>query len=562
MDKKVNKKMLIIVIVLFVAIVAIGILLTQNLNKTKTEKSYDKAVGYLNRYLKSIEIKEEKPVRYTVALGGTTSLAEELPNISEYPLSVTGTGNINIEIFSSTEKSGEGTDGWLNEIARQFNSSRQTVNGQIASVSIRSIASGAAVDYLISGKHTPDAYTPSNELWVEMVKSQNVPLTQITSSIVENTAGILISQSTNDALKQKYGKVDLETIVKATSNSEIAMGYTNPYASATGMNFLISTLATFDAENPLSATAISEFQKFQENVPFVSYTTIQMRAAAESGSLDAFIMEYQTYSNDSSLMRDYIFVPFGVKHDNPMYAVGNISQDKLEVLKLFTEYCKNSNSQNKAKEYGFNYDLNYTSNVKLYDGKTLTQAQQLWKEEKDAAKPIIAVFVTDVSGSMAGTPLMNLKKSLNNSMQYINSNNYVGLISYSNDVTVNLPIDQFNINQKSYFSGAISSLSAGGNTATFDAIIVGANMLIEKQKEIPDSKLMMFVLSDGETNKGHSLTDATNVIKNLNIPIYTIGYNANIPELSKISSINEAASIDADSEDVIYQLKNLFNSNL
>ena len=85
---------------------------------------------------------------------------------------------------------------------------------------------------------------------------------------------------------------------------------------------------------------------------------------------------------------------------------------------------------------------------------------------------------------------------------------------------------------------------------------------LEKQKEVPDSKLMMFVLSDGETNVGHSLEDASKVIENLDIPIYTIGYNANISALGKISSINEAANINAESEDVIYQLKNLFNSNL
>ena len=73
---------------------------------------------------------------------------------------------------------------------------------------------------------------------------------------------------------------------------------------------------------------------------------------------------------------------------------------------------------------------------------------------------------------------------------------------------------------------------------------------------------MMFVLSDGDTNAGHELEDATKVVKDLNIPIYTIGYNANISALGEISSINEAASINADSEDVIYQLRNLFNSNL
>ena len=206
--------------------------------------------------------------------------------------------------------------------------------------------------------------------------------------------------------------------------------------------------------------------------------------------------------------------------------------------------------------------MGYESKAKTYDGSTILQAQQLWKEEKDLGKPIIAVFVADVSGSMFGAPINKLKESLINGSQYINKNNYIGLVSYSSNVTINLPIAKFDLNQRAYFNGTVQSLSASGNTATFDAILVATNMLLEKQKEVPDSKLMLFVLSDGETNVGHSLDDATRVIENLDIPIYTIGYNANISALGKISNINEAASINAESEDVVYQLKNLFNSNL
>ena len=51
----------------------------------------------------------------------------------------------------------------------------------------------------------------------------------------------------------------------------------------------------------------------------------------------------------------------------------------------------------------------------------------------------------------------------------------------------------------------------------------------------------MFVLSDGETNRGYSLKDIQESIDALNIPIYTIGYNADIPALESISAINEAA---------------------
>ncbi|NTV79759.1 MAG: glycoside hydrolase family 92 protein, partial [Clostridiales bacterium] len=46
------------------------------------------------------------------------------------------------------------------------------------------------------------------------------------------------------------------------------------------------------------------------------------------------------------------------------------------------------------------------------------------------------------------------------------------------------------------------------------------------------------------------------------IPVYTIGYNANIKAMESLSNINEAASINADSEDVVYKLMNLFNAEM
>ena len=49
-------------------------------------------------------------------------------------------------------------------------------------------------------------------------------------------------------------------------------------------------------------------------------------------------------------------------------------------------------------------------------------------------------------------------------------------------------------------------------------------------------------------------------LRALKIPVYTIGYNADIKALQNISSINEAASINADSDDVVYKLGSLFNA--
>lgn len=44
--------------------------------------------------------------------------------------------------------------------------------------------------------------------------------------------------------------------------------------------------------------------------------------------------------------------------------------------------------------------------------------------------------------------------------------------------------------------------------------------------------------------------------------MYTIGYNDDINALKIISSINEAATINADSDDFIYQIGSLFNAEM
>ena len=163
---------------------------------------------------------------------------------------------------------------------------------------------------------------------------------------------------------------------------------------------------------------------------------------------------------------------------------------------------------------------------------------------------------------MDGEPMRALQESLVNSMRYIKSDNYVGLVSYSDYVTIELPVGKFDLNQQAYFKGAVESLRAGGGTATFDGIAVATQMVQDALSEHPEAKPMIFVLSDGETNTGHDLSDVDGILKALRIPVYTIGYNANIDALKKISSINEAASIDASTDDVVYQLKNLFNANM
>ncbi|MDF2725295.1 MAG: von Willebrand factor, partial [Paenibacillus sp.] len=295
------------------------------------------------------------------------------------------------------------------------------------------------------------------------------------------------------------------------------------------------------------------------NVPFIASTTIQMRDAAKSGMLDGFVLEYQTYVNASDLKGGYVFTPFGVRHDSPLYALGDLPQAKLDIIQKFAEFVTQEKYQKTSKDRGFNGLEEYKSEMAAVDGSQLLSAQKLWKEKKNSGRPIAAVFVADVSGSMTGQPLSRLKESLLKGQKYLGKDNSIGFVSYSSDVTINLPIGKFDTNQQSMFVGAVNSLLANGGTATFDGILVALKMLQEHMAVDPNVKPIIFVLSDGETNQGHSLKDIRGLMEAYKVPIYTIGYNANISALQSISSINEAASINADTDDVVYKIGNLFN---
>ena len=525
--------------------------------QTYISKSESEKIDFL---MKSINVTTASPRKASINLE-PASLYDELPDISKYPLVVEGKGDINIEICASPEKSGENKDGWMNEVAKNFNSQNYKMDGKTISVSIRNISSGQGADYILSKKYMPDAFAPSSILWGNLIKAQGGSVNIVSDKLVGNVAGILVNEATKKKLESSYGKADMAAVLKAVEKNEMMMGYTNPLASSTGLNFLLSTLAHSDSKNLLSDKAKAGFTSFQNNVPFVAYTTMQMRESAASGKLDGMVMEYQTYQNDPELKK-YEFIPFGIRHDNPLYKVGTLTADKEQVLSKFAEFCANKDSQKLATEYGFNGLDSYKGESYDTNGATVLQAQQLWKANKDGGKDIIAVFVADVSGSMDGDPLSQLKKSLINGAQYINDNNYVGLVSYSSGVTKEVPIDKFDLNQRAYFQGAVEDLTAGGGTATYDGITVAIDMLEKAKKDKPNAKVMLFLLSDGVTTQGITLNYAQPLIEQSKIPVYTIGYNEDIAALQKISNINEASSINADSDDVIYKIKSLFNAQM
>ncbi|EIJ32896.1 VWA domain-containing protein [Thiothrix nivea] len=495
-----------------------------------------------------------------------TNLLAMLPDLGEFPIltNVADSDTTEVaEIFTSSDKAGKGKDGVYLELADRFNRQGQTLsNGKKAAIAIRKLDSGLGAQFIMTGQYVAEGYSPANTLWGSLVNGSGSQLTTIADVTAPSVAGVIARKSKLDQITTD-GKLDIAKLLTNVSNGSFAMGYTNPYQSATGLNFLITVLDAFahgDQSQMLSPDVASAFEAFQLGVPFVAQNTLQMRdAAMGSGVLDGFVGSEQTWLSTTG-MDDYQFVPFGVRHDNPLYATSAADPAEREVLQRFADFI--ATQQDVLKQYGFVTSMDYKDSYKIPDGSTIAQAQKLWKQKKSGGKPIAAVFVTDISGSMEGTRIKNLKKALIESSDLISANNAIGLVSYSTGVNVDLPISPFNVQQKSLFNGAVEQLTVGGKTATYSATLAAADLLLEYKKTHPGHKLVIFVLSDGETNMGLDFDSTRLLLEQVGIPIHTIAYELSSPELKEMASWAEGAYTESSTGSASFRIGNLLNAEM
>jgi Ca-activated chloride channel family protein len=494
-------------------------------------------------------------------------LSATLPDIEEFPLKVEAPASASevIEIWSSTEKSGDDTDGWMTEVVTDFNNAGITLADGTTRVGVdlRRIASGTGYQYIARGQELPEAFTPSNQLWVEMA-GEFQTMTEVRSRLVDNVAGIVMKNETAAELRASYGELTAENLVDAVIAGDLVMGYTDPFASSTGLNFLLTVLdsiAEGDATQLTSPDVASVFEQFQRQVPFVALTTLQMRDSVENdtGTLDTFVMEWQTYTNTDSLQSGFEFIPFGVRHDNPLYAVGDLSADQSEALELLAAFAEAPEYQERAVEFGFD-PAPYTPTVEVPSGATLIEVQNVWKDKKDGGRPVATVFVVDVSGSMEGTRIQSVREAMSSAREFIKPATSVGVVEFNDTAMKRLDIAEFDLNQQGRYAAIAEDLSPGGGTAMYDGIVLGLKMLEDQRAADPDLKTLLVVLTDGETTDGLRFEDVDEMIAGLRIPIYTVGFEADLEELGRVSSLVEAASIDASEDDVEFKIAALFNA--
>ena len=143
-------------------------------------------------------------------------------------------------------------------------------------------------------------------------------------------------------------------------------------------------------------------------------------------------------------------------------------------------------------------------------------------EASAAPSGISFSLVCDVSGSMAGTPLANVKTAAINFLNNCTSADRGNLVRFSsfNQIALVRASDWIDQNGLNNLTVAINGLAAGGNTAFFDGTATGISSLSQE----PSPKAVI-VFTDGDSNNDHYYTANTliTLARNEGVPIYTIG---------------------------------------
>lgn len=145
------------------------------------------------------------------------------------------------------------------------------------------------------------------------------------------------------------------------------------------------------------------------------------------------------------------------------------------------------------------------------------------------------VLVLDRSGSMAGTPLADLKTASKAFVDNIQPGDEVELIAFDSSVST---LQGFTANKQALKS-AIDGMSTGGSTAMYDALDRAITTLTTGQR---NGIKCVILMTDGVSNAGQTQAQVLPRVVAANIPVYTIGLGSGVREtdLRKIADDSHA----------------------
>jgi Ca-activated chloride channel homolog len=195
-----------------------------------------------------------------------------------------------------------------------------------------------------------------------------------------------------------------------------------------------------------------------------------------------------------------------------------VTPEQTDAARMWTSYLLEAQQQQAFMEEGFRpaIAIPYSSTIGPQNGLDPSKPTRVLNPDtmksdvamrivgswEDVKKPGMAVFVVDISGSMAGRKLDATKEGLRRALSAMPQHNSVGLVTFNDQIRTIVEVDALAENGDQ-LETAISGMLAAGQTALYDAV-TRAIQMVDTAPGDDNAIRGVVILTDGQANAGTS----------------------------------------------------------
>jgi Ca-activated chloride channel family protein len=462
---------------------------------------------------------------------------------------------------------------WLENAVEAFNDQKvKTEEKKPIYAQLTSMDAGEATTSIIDGERSPALWIPDDPVWVDVLVAEGVADFQGDCvSIAESPLVIAMWRPVAEALGwpgRELGWLDIGSLAADPSawdyysggqfGTSLRLGHTHPGLSSTGAETLLAvvqsaqseveTVSVKDIQQPIVQASVGAFEGavswFSKDTDSLG-ETMSARGIQYLGAAVVYESTAIYYGGgDPDIVPIYPFEGTYMS-THPACVNGGMDDQQAEAALIFRQYLVGKESQKMALETGLRpvnpqvpigEPLDETRGVDLSKPtvvfgspsvEVIYAIQELWQS---ARKDVNLVMLLDVSGSMEGDKIANVREAAVQFVNQMGEEDYITLIAFA-DVPQILIYHEMAGEARDRLVSTIRGLSAWGDTTLYDAIADGSMVIADTTSSQRSNALV--VLTDGmdtaSTRYGFGQKLIELAVSN-DTTIFTIAYGSDADE--------------------------------
>jgi len=430
---------------------------------------------------------------------------------------------------------------WLYAAVQLYNDAgHEVTEGDPVYVKLSFADSGEVVDAISNGDSAPSVWIPDAKIWTDVLADQgDGSYRNDCENLATSPLVIAMWRPVAESLGWPglpLGWLDIGSLAADPS----------AWSYYSGGEYGDSPVSSEDIQQPIVQASVSAFESAVST--FSTNTGDLARTMADRGVqyLGAGIMyESDVVANGGGELVPIYPLEGTFVASHPACIRGELSGEDGDAARDFREYLLGEEAQQLAVSYGLrpvNGDVDIGPPLDESFGVDLDQpeivfasptvesiyaAQELWQS---ARKSVNLVMLLDVSGSMAGSKIDSMKDAAVQFVEQMGDDDTITILAFSHFQDALALHDQVG-SERGAIIEAISDLEAEGDTALYDTIGMGADII--QQTTSPNFTNALVILTDGVDTYSSRYSfsqELIDIAKANDTTVFTIAYGGDADE--------------------------------